>query len=210
MIAKSVRLKTVAASVIVLFLGVWSIAAITEGFKVVTAEQARRLDIARTQPAVPDVRLIDQSGQVFRFGNWVQQGNRFLIVDFIYTNCQSLCRVLGTRFQQLQRNIVERGLQDRVHLLSISFDPEHDSDAVLRQYAKHMQSDAEVWTLATVVNAGDLEVLLRTFGVTVIPDQLGGFQHNAALIWVAPSGKLVRVMDNNSDDALGLLDELVK
>ena len=175
-----------------------------------TSEQARRLNIASKQPTVSNVSLIDQSGQVFRFGNWVQKENKFLIVDFIYTNCQSICRVLGTRFQQLQRSIIEGGLQNRVHLLSVSFDPEHDSDAVLRQYAKHMQSDAEVWTLATVVNAGDLEVLLRTFGVTVIPDQLGGFQHNAALIWVAPSGKLVRVMDNNSDDALGLLDELVK
>lgn len=203
-------MRTIAASVIVLFLGIWAISAITGGFRVVTAEQARRLDIARKQPAVPDVRLVDQSGQVFHFGNWVQQENKFLIVDFIYTNCQSLCRVLGTRFQQLQRNIIERGLQSRVHLLSISFDPEHDSDAVLREYAKHMQSDAEIWKFATVVNTADLDGLLRIFGITVIPDQLGGFQHNAALIWVAPSGKLVRVADDDAHDSLDLLDELVK
>lgn len=203
-------MRTIVASVIVLLLGIWAISAITEGFNVLTSEQARRLDIASRQPTVPNVRLIDQSGQVFRFGNRVQQEDRFLIVDFIYTNCQSLCRVLGTRFQQLQRSIIERGLRDRVHLLSISFDPERDSAAVLRQYGDHMQANAEVWTLATVVNAGDLEVLLRTFGITVIPDQLGGFQHNAALIWVAPSGKLVRVMDSDSVDPLSILDELVK
>lgn len=203
-------MRTIVASVIVLLLGIWAISAITEGFNVLTSEQARRLDIASRQPTVPNVRLIDQSGQVFRFGNRVQQEDRFLIVDFIYTNCQSLCRVLGTQFQQLQRSIIERGLQDRVHLLSISFDLEHDSAAVLRHYGDHMQADAEVWTLATVTNSGDLEVLLRTFGITVIPDQMGGFQHNAALIWVAPSGKLLRVMENDSDDPLSFLDELVK
>ena len=193
-----------------MLLGGWAVWVITGGFEVITTEQARRLDISRKQPSVPDVRLIDQAGQSFRFDAWVKEKNKFIIVDFIYTNCQSLCRVLGTRFQQLQRSIIERGLQNRVHLISVSFDPEHDSDAVLRQYAKHMQSDAEVWTFATVVNTGDLEVLLQTFGITVIPDQLGGFQHNAALIWVAPSGKLVRVADDDSYDTFGFLDELVK
>jgi protein SCO1/2 len=118
-------------------------------------------------------------------------------VDFIYTGCQSLCRALGTEFQQLQHDIVERGQQHRVHLLSVSFDPEHDGPATLRSYAEHMQGNVDVWTFATVANVADLDRLLQTFGVTVIPDRLGGFQHNAALVWVSPSARLVRVMDFN-------------
>ncbi|MBI3223397.1 MAG: SCO family protein [Nitrosomonadales bacterium] len=197
-----------AASVILLLLGIWAVGAITEGFKVITSEQARRLEISRKQPAVPDMRLIDQAGQMFRFGEWVKEKNKFLIVDFIYTNCQSLCRALGTEFQQLQRNVVERGLQDRVQLLSVSFDPVHDSHAVLRQYADRLQATPDIWTFATVGKASDLDALLRTFGVTVIPDRQGGFQHNAALVWVAPSGKLVRVTDYDASDHLSMLDEL--
>ncbi|OGS93690.1 MAG: hypothetical protein A2061_00255 [Gallionellales bacterium GWA2_59_43] len=183
-----------------LLLGIWAAWAITGGFEVITAEQARRLDISRKQPAVPDVRLIDQSGQAFHFGAWVREENKLLIVDFIYTNCQTVCRALGTEFQQLQRSIVERGLQNRVHLLSVSFDPEHDSHTVLKQYAEHMQARPDIWTFATVGDARDLDVLLRTFGVTVIPDRQGGFQHNAALIRVAPSGRLVRVTDLDTGD----------
>lgn len=193
-------MRTAAASAIILLLGIWATWAITVGFKAITAEQARRLDISRKQPAVPDVRLIDQSGQAFRFGAWVREGNKYLIVDFIYTNCQTVCRALGTEFQQLQRSIVERGLQNRVHLLSVSFDPLHDSHTVLKQYAEHMQARSDVWTFATVGDAGDLDVLLRTFGVTVIPDRQGGFQHNAALIRVAPSGRLARVSDLDTGD----------
>ncbi len=203
-------MRTAAASVIFMLLGIWAAWAITEGFEVVTSEQARRIEISRRQPAVPDVRLIDQDGQAFRFGAWVREKNKFLIVDFIYTNCQSLCRALGTEFQQLQRSIVERGVQSRVHLLSVSFDPEHDSHTVLKQYAEHMQAKSDVWTFATVGNARDLGALLRTFGVTVIPDQQGGFQHNAALVWVAPSGRLLRVTDFDSGDRLRLLDELAR
>jgi protein SCO1/2 len=201
-------MKTVSASVLLMLLGVWAAWAITGGFEVLTSEQARRLEISRKQPVAPDVRLIDQSGQAFRFGGWVKESNKFLIVDFIYTSCQSFCRALGTEFQQLQQGIIARGLQNRVHLLSVSFDPEHDNYSVLEQYAGHLQARPDIWTFATVENVRDLGVMLRTFGITVIPDRQGGFQHNVALIWVSPSGHLVRVTDYDFSDPLQLLNEL--
>ncbi|HEY6095213.1 MAG TPA: SCO family protein [Gallionellaceae bacterium] len=201
-------MRTGIATLILLALGTWATWAITEGFAVVTAEQARRLDIARKQPAVPGVRLVDQVGRDFLLDAWVKQNNSLLVVEFIYTSCQSLCLALGTEFQQLQRSIVAQGLQDRVHLLSVSFDPAHDSPAVMRKYAERMQAQPATWTLATVRDARELPTLLRTFGVTVIPDQLGGFQHNAALVWVAPAGRLVRVTDLDANGLRYLLDEL--
>lgn len=201
-------MRTAAASVILLLLGAWATWAVTGGFEVLTSEQVRRIEVLRKRPAVPDVRLVDQDGHAFRLGERVRGNGSFLIVDFIYTNCQTLCRALGSEFQQLQRSIVERGLQRRVWLLSVSFDPGHDSPAVLKQYAGHMQASPDVWTLATVASRGDLDELLRTFRVTVIPDGLGGFQHNAALIWVAPSGRLVRVTDFDPAEPLRVLDEL--
>lgn len=190
-----------------MLLGTWAAWAITGGFEALTSEQARRLDISRRQPAAPHITLVDQDGQVFPFDEWVRKQDRFLIVDFIYTGCQSLCRALGTEFQQLQRGIVERNQQQRVHLLSVSFDPEHDGPATLRSYAEHMQGNGDVWTFATVADAADLDRLLRTFGVTVIADRQGGFQHNAALVWVSPSARLVRVTDFD-DGRFRLPDEL--
>lgn len=194
-------MRTVLVSAIFLVLGIWATWAITGGFELLTTEQARRLDISHKQPPVPGVRLIDQSGHAFRLGTWGREENKYLIVDFIYTSCQTLCRSLGTEFQRLQQRIIEHGLQGGVHLLSVSFDPAHDTPAVLQQYARHMRAMPEVWTFATVDDERELDVLLKTFGVTVIPDRLGGFQHNAALVWVAPSGKLVRVADFGSSES---------
>lgn len=201
-------MKTAAASVILVLFGIWAVWAITDGFNALTSEQARRQNISRKQQAVPEVGLIDQAGHTFRFDAWVKEQNKLIIVDFIYTNCLSVCRTLGSEFQQLQRSIAERGLQNRVHLLSVSFDPEHDNHTVLGQYADRLHARPDIWTFATVGKTSDLDVLLRTFGITVIPDQQGGFQHNAALIWVTPPGKLVRVTDYDSSVNLGLLDEL--
>ncbi len=200
-------MRTFIASVIILLMGIGAISLMTEEFEVLTSEQARRLDISRRQPAVPDLRLIDQAGAQLHFEDWVQQKGKYLIVDFIYTRCQSLCRTLGSELQQLQRSIIERGLQSHVHLLSISFDPGYDKPAVLRQYASRMQADARVWTLATVADKRDLDVLLRTFGITVIADQWGGYQHNAALVWVAPDGRLMRVTDYGENDELLWLEK---
>lgn len=201
-------MRTLSASAILLLLGVSAVWGITEGFEVLTSEQARRRTVLHKQPAVPAVRLINQAGRAFRLEEWVRENHRLIIVDFIYTNCQSLCRSLGSEFQQLQHGIVERNLQNRVHLLSVSFDPQHDNPTVLRQYAEHMQARHDVWTFATVEDAKSLDTLLSTFGVTVIPDQQGGFQHNAALVWVAPSGRLLRVTDYAATESLQALDEL--
>lgn len=199
-------MKTVIATLILMLLGIAAITAISEGFNVLTTEQVRRREILLTRPQIPDVRLTDQSGHTYQFGAWLQQNKQILIVDFIYTNCQSVCLTLGSEFQQLQRSIIERNLQQRVHLLSVSFDPAHDTPSVLKQYAEHMQSRSEVWSIATVTDRNELGTLLHTFGVIVIPDRQGGFQHNAALVWVAPTGRLLRVTDYGAPQAL--LDEL--
>lgn len=200
--------RTLIVSAIVLMLGVSALHQVTNGFTVMTTEQARRQEMQRLRPQLPEVQLLDQDGREFGLGSWVKQGGRILIVDFIYTRCTSLCLTLGTDFQRLQDAIVERGLQGRVRLLSISFDPERDEPETLRHYAERLSFRPDIWTFATVHRTEDLEGILRFFGVTVIPDGLGGFQHNAALIWISPDGRIERITDVDVTKAYDSLDHL--
>ena len=41
----------------------------------------------------------------------------------------------------------------------------------------------------------DLGTLLETFGIVVIPDGAGDFQHNAAIHLLRTDGRLARVLD---------------
>lgn len=200
--------RTLAASVIILLLGISAVRMMTDGFEVLTTEQARRRQIQYTQPMVPDTGFVAQDGTVFSLRDKLADGHRMLVIDFIYTNCPLICRALGGEFQRLQQVIEERGLQDRIHLLSLSFDPTRDTQAVLGQYAQHLHADPLVWSLATVQQERDLDSLLKFFRVTVIPDGVGGFQHNAALIWVSPAGKFYRITDYDSKDQFELLERL--
>ena len=164
----------------------------TDGLSALTSEQARRLSIASSPRQVPDVALEDQDGREFTLAQF--QGTP-VAVEFIYTRCQTLCALLSAgmrRFSAEQRSFT-RG--SRVQLVSISFDPVADSTQRLREYASHYGADGDTWRLARVRDARDLDILLRTFGVVVIPDGAGGFQHNAAVHLLNTEGRLARVLD---------------
>lgn len=194
--------KTLIASVLVLMFAslVWLV--YTQGLRVFTKEQARQLVVKQTQPALPQVILLDATVSTHALRSWTMQQNKLVIVEFVYTRCNAICRSLGAEFQQLQAIIQKMNLQSRVGLLSISFDPEHDTPQVLAAYAARLKADANIWHFATVKNHNQLATLLNFFGITVIPDELGGYQHNAALLLTDSQGKLVDMADINQTQVI--------
>jgi protein SCO1/2 len=199
-------MKTALATAAALLLALFATAGLTDGFRAYTSEQARRRQVIETRPWLPDTLLLDQHGTRHRLRDWVVQERRLLIVEFVYTRCDSVCRALGSEFQQLQRSIMAKGLQQRVALLSISFDPQHDTPAVLARHAAGLQADPAIWRFASVDRAADLPALLQFFGITVIADGLGGYQHNAALLGISPEGRLMDIADYASTSPRALLD----
>jgi protein SCO1/2 len=172
----------------------------TDGFRVATTEGARRLAVERNPPAVPDVALIDQDG--IRFSPAAYRG-RVLLVDFIYTDCASICGLLGNDFARAQ-DLLQRdgGNAATVDLLSISFDPAHDTPPALRAYGARFGAAVPRWRIAVPATAAGLRALLQAFGVVVIPDAFGGFTHNDALYVVDRHGRLVRILDRSEPASL--------
>ena len=171
----------------------------TDGFAVLTSDAARARAVREAPRLVPDVPVRDLAGNVH--GVLADARPRAVIVDFIYTRCITLCSVLGGTYQRLQQAIVAQGLQDRVRLLTLSFDIAFDGPAQLAMHARIMRADPATWTLATPVHSADLDRLLDTFGVQVIADGTGGWLHNAALHVVSPDGRLVRIVDIDQPEA---------
>lgn len=188
----------------------------TDGMAVLTTDAARARRVLRAPVAVPSVSVRSSSSsgtehEVLRdltreSTAWTSSNPgsvrpRAVIVDFVYTRCITVCGALGGVFQVLQRNIEERGLQDKVRLLTVSFDVAHDDPRSLALYARVHRANSEIWSLVTPVDTSALAQLLRTFGVQVIPDGAGGWVHNAALHVVDPHGRLVRIVDMADGEA---------
>jgi protein SCO1 len=83
--------------------------------------------------AVPDVELVRDDGNAVNLRRELDDG-RPVVLSFIFTSCTTVCPVISATLAQLQRRLGPA--RDQVHLVSISIDPEFDTPARLREYAK--------------------------------------------------------------------------
>lgn len=194
-------LATFAASITVLTCGAAVLLAATAGGNAFTTETLRRHEVSKRPLQVPELAVHDATGRVATLNALLAGGQRAWIVDFVYTRCQSVCLSLGTVFQQLQEEILARGLEGQVGLLSVSFDPENDSPDQLRAYAQRMRMNPHVWQAVSLAHPQDRRALLDAFGIMVIPAPLGEFEHNAALHVVDSTGRLVLIVDADKGSA---------
>lgn len=195
------RMRTLLALLGVALAGVFALLMTTDGLRVFTTEEARQYEIAAAPIRLPVLRTLGSNGGPVP----LIDPKRVTLLNFVYTRCTTICRTLGSEFQQLQSEILNRGLQNRVRLLSVSFDPEHDTAMQLEAYARQLRADQSLWQFATLADTTELPKLLSTFGIVVIPDGLGGFEHNAAIHVVDRQGWLLRIVDiANPKEALAI------
>ncbi len=191
-------LRTFLSCVVVVLAGYAGAAWLTHDFQVWTAEGARRLEVALAPVPVPPVTVEGPAVAPQPLPQWLADRQSVVIVDFIYTRCETVCLSLGGVFQQMQAALqADRSSGDsapRVQLVSISFDP-RDSTRDLQAYADRMKADPQLWRFARLADAGQLQRLLADFQVVVVPNGRGDFEHNAALLVVDQRGRLVRIFD---------------
>jgi len=188
-------LRTLLASLLIVAAGVATLAAATDGFRAFTSETALRISVREHPRALPPVALQTVGGKSIDFASL---RGRWVLVDFIYTRCMTSCSVQGMEFAGLQTRLAGPISDRKVKLLSISFDPSHDGPRQLAAYQRRSGGSGAGWIAARPTSRGGLEALKRTFGVTVIPDGLGGYVHNAAINVVDPHGRLVAITDWNA------------
>ena len=195
-LAREARARRVSATlclglmlVLVLGLARW-----TQGFEVWTFEGRRQAQVQAGELRARPVSLRASDGSVLRLWGDAEVAPAAYLVDFVYTRCPSVCRALGSEYQRMQRELDRRQgseptLRD-VHLVSISFDVEHDDPARLARYAIEMRADPQHWTLAVPATHDDALGLLRSLAVVVVPDGEGGFVHNGAIHLLDERGHL--------------------
>lgn len=201
--------RTVAATAFVLALALAAFAGVTHGFTAVTSDGVRRADIARTPRVLPDLGLVDASGQRLSLQDYGRPSSRVTFVTLVYVRCRTVCLTSAAGQSWMQREIRDSGLRDKVRLLTLSFDPHNDTPQVLAEHARRLEADAGFWRFATVRDAVDLPQMLKLFDIVVLPDGLGGYSHNAALFLIGEDGRLSRAYDVDRPD-IALADYLRK
>jgi protein SCO1/2 len=150
--------------------------------------------------AVPDFALVNQDGKIIRFSNY---SGKVLLVTFIYTRCPlpDFCPRMNENFRAVQKLLQEvPGATERAEFLSISFDPEHDTPAVLKHYASlYKRSEAGEksidWQFA-VPSAKDLPEVAQFFGLVYRPEQ-AQIVHSLSTTVIGPDGKVEKWFADN-------------
>ena len=173
-------IRTLVATLVVLLFGIWLFLTSTFQGQALTTEALRQVELNESPKKIPSLVVVDSTNQELELSQ-LSRDHRVLIVDFVYTRCQTICLSLGSVFQVLQAKIIELGLENKIGLVSISFDPKNDDAQALKRYENRLQMQSNVWRSYSLKNPSDRQSLLDAFGIMVIPAPLDEFEHNAAL-----------------------------
>lgn len=156
--------------------------------------------------AVPTLALTSQFGQPVSLPDWAGAAG---VVTFIYTRCPlpDFCPLLDKRFKEIQTAAAnDPALAGRVRLLSVSFDPDYDTPAVLAAHAARVGAEAG-WHFATAP-ARIVDRFAAEFGVNVIREDDGTITHNLRTAVIGPDGRVAAVHSGNDWTADALLADL--
>lgn len=81
---------------------------------------------------LPEVRLVRQDSKEVQLQDELSDG-RVVVLSYIYTSCTAVCPMTSQMIYKLQGKLGSD--LDKVHLVSISIDPEQDTPEVLAKYA---------------------------------------------------------------------------
>ena len=161
---------------------------------------------------VPDFKFINQSGKTIGVD---QFRGKALLVTFIYTRCPlpEYCIRMSRNFADIQKQLAaDPALYSKTHLLSVSFDPEHDTPKVLRSYGNTYVGASGGQTFShwdfAVPPAAELDAVDEFFDVAVSPGSGNTLTHSLSTAVIAPSGKLFRWYPNNEWTASAVVDDI--
>lgn len=146
--------------------------------------------------SMPAFTFTDQEGKLF--DSRELQG-KLIVLDFFFSRCQMLCPVMSSNMAELYRLYHS---SDKIRFVSISVDPEHDSPAVMAQYAAGLGVTDKKWLFLN----GPLADVARISeeGFKLAADNLPA-GHSSRFVLIDPRGQIRGYYDGMSDESMMVL-----
>ncbi|EIQ01770.1 uncharacterized protein SCO1/SenC/PrrC [Opitutaceae bacterium TAV1] len=149
---------------------------------------------------LPGFTLYNQKGEAVSADRF--RGKK-IVLNFIYTRCpiDTMCPASTRNMKTVQEKAKAAGVTN-LELISISFDPEHDTPGVLRDYAEAHGIDTGNFSLLTGPERA-IKDLLRQFGVIASERDGPIIKHSLSTLLINEQGRIVWRADGsgwNPDD----------
>jgi len=163
---------------------------------------------------VPSFNLTNQDGKKISTRDF---RGKALAITFIYSRCPlpEYCILMSKNFSDVANQLQDNPeLKDKIRLLSISFDPQTDTPAKLKEYGlgylgKNAKPDFTVWQLASG-SEKEVKEIADFFGLRyqLNANDKTQFDHSLRTIVISPEGKVQEIISGNEWTPNDLLREL--
>ena len=149
-------------------------------------------------------RLEERSGRTVTQDD---MADRVWIGSFIFTRCPLSC----PRISSVMKGLQEKLAGSHVLLVSLSVDPNHDTPAVLADYARRFGADADRWWFLTGDRASIYELIRDRFKLTVMenpatnPASPGESILHSDRLALVDRGRIIGLFDSNDSAAIDSL-----
>lgn len=143
--------------------------------------------------AIPNFTLTNQQHRQVSLADF---RGKVVALNFIYTSCAlpDFCLRLANHFNVLQKRFASKLGRDLI-LLTVTFDPVHDTPEVLASYAKQWNADPRSWHFLTGPET-EVTRVCRLFGVQAFSNE-GLLDHSLHSVVIDRRGRLAANVEGN-------------
>jgi protein SCO1/2 len=183
-----------------------------EGLRITQTKDISGSAVANSAPKVgdevPDFHLLNQDNKRIHLS---QYRGRPVLLTFIYTRCPlpDYCPRTSKNFSEIHRGLQSISQSSRrPHLLTISFDTDFDTPAVLKAYAARYMNPVifSEWEFATG-SPDEIKKITGYFGLSYWRES-GQIIHTLVTALIGPDGRIARLYLGNEWTSRQVLAEL--
>jgi protein SCO1 len=140
---------------------------------------------------VPDFTMTTAAGKPLKLSDL---RGKMVVMTFVYTRCPlpDFCPLMDRKFAELARQAAAVPSRARdIRLISLSFDPDHDTPEVLRKHAQMRGAEPPLWIYAVASHA-ELAKIAAPLGLFYAPGDRE-IAHNLCTAVIDGDGKLARL-----------------
>lgn len=115
----------------------------------------------RARSYFTNLELVNQDGETVRFFDDVMK-DKVVVINFIFTNCKGACPLM-THKLTLVRDKLEEYVGGPLQFVSLSLDPQRDTPAAMKEFAKTHNADHDGWVFLTG-DADNLDTIIKKLG----------------------------------------------
>jgi protein SCO1/2 len=146
-------------------------------------------------------RFIDQDSATITNESF---GGKIYVADFFFTTCRTICPIMKTQLVRVYE--ATRDMPD-VMILSHTIDPEYDTVALLRDFARRLGVESKRWHFVTGSRDSIYKIAQTSYFATAMADRTepDGFIHSGAFLLIDKAKRIRGKYDGTKEEDVNRL-----